>query len=249
MERFLKPRASHFLFEADSVRISAMAHTDSPGGVNLTLIVAEPTRTHPASPSAAADDSMDIDDEEEDSDEILERPKPSKRKRAESASDLSPDQKQLIMDLLLKRDSKGNHRMSCPDVLKHLEFFHPKLASVSLSSLQHWRLKQTSGVPHGPKPKRGRTFVLAPEHRSAIGALIKEMGEAGSPMDYKFARPVILGYLEDNDLMHLYSPTKALGKITLSQVWINELFLEHKLAARKKTTDAQNLPEVSLSLC
>lgn len=169
-----------------------------------------------------------------------------KRPRSYSASDLNPEQKAIIQDLLLKKKASNpnEYAMECTQVVEHLEAYHPHLAKlVSLRSLQRWRNKLSAPV-YGPAKKRGAPAVLPHEHRLTLGALLKEMGKAGSPMNWVLAKPVILGYLEEKGLKDLYSEKPQSGKISLGHTWVNDLFLEFNLPSRKQTTDAQSLPEV-----
>jgi hypothetical protein len=174
-----------------------------------------------------------------------------KRARSYSASDLNSSQKEIIHELLLKKKGSNDAEfaMDCVQVLEHLETYHPKLAKlVPLRTLQRWRNKLSAPV-HGPLKKRGAPAVIPQEHRLAMGTLLKDMGNAGSPMNWVLAKPVLLGYLEEKDLMALYSEKPQSGKISLGQTWVNDLFLEFDLPSRKQTTDAQNLPDVPYRYC
>jgi hypothetical protein len=164
---------------------------------------------------------------------------------------LSDDLLALVEDRLFesRKYDPSSFRYSVPEVLEFFTIHHPdKIAPfLSIRTLYKWREDFVS-----PKAtvanKPGAPFVLSISDRLACGRLLKEMGEAGSPMNTKIARPILIGYLQSHKLVHLYSSTPAKGKISFSKSWILALFDEFDLADRAGTTDKQKLPEVSFFL-
>jgi len=73
------------------------------------------------------EEDVELIDGDGDGDAPVPRQKPSKRK-------VSPSQRGLIMDLLKARHKSGEYRMNCAQVIEHLEYYHPSLASVSMHS-------------------------------------------------------------------------------------------------------------------
>ena len=184
----------------------------------------------------ALDPQIDISDAEEEPE--------AKRKRVH---ELSNDLRDLVLERLLatRPHDSSSFRYTVPQVLEFFQANHAKTIGnfLSLRTLYDWR----AAAEH-PKSsasnKVGAPFVLSVSHRVACGQLLKEMGNAGSPMNSKIARPVLVGYLKSHSLLHLYSPKASKGKISFSKSWILGLFEEFDLADRAGTTDKQKLPEV-----
>jgi hypothetical protein len=210
----------------------------SPAGVSVAIEFHPNLGPVPAPPAPApaqieASDDMDADDEGS---------HPRRRSNSYGTSMLSASDKGVILDLLDK--------MSVPDTIAHLAHWHPRIARLTKKrTLYDWQKQLRDPEPEETEEKaRGVPAVLDSSHRAAMGRLLKELGNGGSPMNWKITRPILVGYLKDAKLDHLFSENPAKGKLSLSQTYINDLFLEFKLVSRSQTTDAQSLPQVIIYL-
>lgn len=239
MKRFLASESVD-LFEQDEQRRKTPRQDNVAVNVGLTvtvnfgpapLVLAPAPAPAPAPPTATHDDLSDAEDE----DSI-----PRRRSNSYGATALSKGDKSTILDLLSRPE------MTCVDVLEHLQHYHDRFSKfVNLRTLQKWKAKL--GKPELEKKQPGPKPVLSEPHRSAMAQMLKELGEGGSPMNWRIARPILMGYLKDANLEHILAETSTKGKVTLSPTFINDLFLEYRLAVRSQTTDAQSLPAVLLS--
>jgi hypothetical protein len=228
MKRYAVEVSPAELFEKDELSLG-QRQPAAPRSLDMAVYIDDSAPCPEASPSS--------DDESV---------RPRKRARGYSMADLDAGERKVLVDLLeLKGANKVDFAMDCSNIIEHMSTYHPLIAKkLKIRTLQRWRKKQIEPVPFGPEVKRGPPTVLSDHHRRELGALFTEMGEAGSPMNYTIAKPVFLGYFQENGLMHLYSAFPETGKICLSQSWINAFFLEFNLADRVKTSDAQSLPNV-----
>lgn len=239
MDHFLVKRITPDDLEA---HYHQLQQTSSRGrALSLTLVLEDEPR--PA--SAPAGPPRDVA-----SDAIVEEEEPSrKRPRTYSSTDLNETEKNLVLEKLLDKSPSGSFSCSCPEVL---DFFSYNFKSIgkklTLRTLQRWREEATKEAVTSVSVKQGRPYILPLPHRLAMGNLLKTMGAAGSPMNTKIARPILIGYLQSVGLAHLYEKKAQPGKISFSSSWIRDLFVENQLADRKGTTAAQHLPEVSHSL-
>lgn len=241
MKRFLQPNVDFVaLDQARLAQQRAQAPRAQTAGAEIFVQVHlfPPLAPAPA-PAPPPEPKNSIDEAEDDA------AMPTPRPRSYSSTELSPGDRQLVLDLLFrKKNSDGSFAMDCVEVATHLAYYHPRL-KVPLRTLQRWR---SDGPGDGDEyEKRGTKAVLSKAHRDSISILLKELTEdGGSPMNWQLARPIILGYFQENNLEHLYSEKPKQGFLSLSQSWINDLFLEYRLVPRKQTTDAQSVPQVPL---
>jgi hypothetical protein len=237
MKRYTVEVSSQELFALEAKRQRVSASTSASTGVAIIVRGVDPAPA-PA-PSFHTANQPESEAEDEEAVQNLAR-------GDYSTSEMSPNEKLLVRDLLIRKTPTGADAMDCQEVLSHFAVYHPRIGNkLSLRTLQRWRAKQKGPIRLGPKKKQGKKLTFPAAHRREVAMLIKEMDEHGSPMNYRIARAVILGYMEENSLMHLYSERPSPGKISLEQTWINDLFLEYNLTSRKNTTDAQHVPEAS----
>lgn len=198
----------------------------------------------PASPRGRKRTLLVSYNEREDSSEAIdEYEAPRKRKRVHN---LSNENKDLVMSRLLELKAIGNDfKYSVRQVKEFFDANAPRIGeNISIRTLHDWRrVAEQNPKPATIPKKRGTAPVLSPSHRAACGELLKRMGESGSPMNTNIARSVILGYMQSNNLMDLYSYTPSKQKISLSSTWILKLLDEYNLSDRAGTTDIQKLPD------
>lgn len=221
--------------------VAAPAPVPDPNVSSSAPPSSSPSLAHNASGTSALQQDGDDDDDSEDDMAVSEgevRPR-AKRPREYLSTNLSEEQKKLVLEKLLAKNPNGSFKLSVPEVLQFFVYNFPSIGSaLNMKTLGNWR----RGPKDGPRKKCGRAYTLAEHLRNEAAIMLKAMGAAGSPMDSKIARPILQGWLRQKGLFHLFSPTPAPNKISFSKSWINELFLEFKLSDRKGTTDAQHLP-------
>jgi hypothetical protein len=173
-------------------------------------------------------------------------------KRPHLVRELDGGVKQMVMSKLSERlqvkgapEGTGPYRYSLTEVIDFFKTEFPDIGNrLKKPTLHDWRTQTQVEPTEGPDFKLGRPYVLAPQHRLAAGLLLKQTAAAGSPMNSKIARGILLGYLQASELSHLYSKKAAPGKISLTRQWIACLFADLGLSDRKATTDQKALPQV-----